>query len=98
MRERKVPSGWIWEILLKGESNGCAYMFDVGCERQEASEVTKHFGLSQMGLSFIEIGRSKEETGLRMDQEFNLGHSDFEMSLNNQRRYQAGNCIYVSRI
>lgn len=73
-------------------------MFDVVCERQEASEVTKHFGLSQIGLSFIEIGRSKEETDLRMDQEFALGHSEFEMSSHNQRRYQVGNCIYVSRI
>lgn len=66
-RERKVPSGWIVGILLKAESNGCADRFDIGCKRQKVSKVTEHFGLTQMGLSFIETGRCKEETGLRME-------------------------------
>lgn len=51
-----------------------------------------------MGLSFMETGQSKEETDFRVDQEFTLEHGEFEMSLNNQRRYQVGNCIYLSII
>lgn len=51
-----------------------------------------------MELAVCEMERSKEGTGLGADQEFPLGHVEFEMELNNQRRYQVGSCIYESRI
>ena len=62
--------------------------------------MTKLFGLScwRMELSFLEMERSQEKTGLGMGQEFPLGHGEFEMSLTNQRRYQGGDCIHESRI
>lgn len=51
-----------------------------------------------MELSFLEMERSQKKTGLGMGRECPLGHGEFEISLNNQRRYQGGGCIYESRI
>lgn len=51
-----------------------------------------------MELSSLEMERSQKKTGLGMGQKCPLGHGEFEMSLNNQRRYQGGGCIYESRI
>lgn len=51
-----------------------------------------------MELAGIEMERSKEGTGLGADREFPLGHVEFEMSLNIQRRYEIGSGIYESRV